>query len=206
MFFRCPLQDSDVDRDSDRERDYAENSDSVASDYGSGEKKKKRKHKERKEKKTKKKKKDDGDRDSSQEETTKVEHPRLSSAESVLRLICCVCLSVLIDAFSFSPQQPMEQKTSAQLAKEWGLEDVDHTFTEEDYRELTNYKAFSQFMRYRLSLLFPCGVDVDCWQTSSVVSVCCTVMELQPHCSDQKEFRNKRRDARLVLQNDRTPV
>uniref|UniRef100_A0A3Q4BD34 Uncharacterized protein n=1 Tax=Mola mola TaxID=94237 RepID=A0A3Q4BD34_MOLML len=45
-----------------------------------------------------------------------------------------------------SPQQPIEQKTSAQLAKDWGLEDVDHTFTEEDYRELTNYKAFSQFM------------------------------------------------------------
>ncbi|XP_077354978.1 chromodomain-helicase-DNA-binding protein 3 isoform X2 [Festucalex cinctus] len=44
-------------------------------------------------------------------------------------------------------RQPVEQKTSAQLAKEWGLEDVDHTFTEEDYRELTNYKAFSQFMR-----------------------------------------------------------
>uniref|UniRef100_A0A667Z319 Chromodomain helicase DNA binding protein 3 n=1 Tax=Myripristis murdjan TaxID=586833 RepID=A0A667Z319_9TELE len=80
-------------------RDYGENSDSAASDYGSGEKKKKKKHKERKEKKTKKKKKDD------------------------------------------------EQKTSAQLAQEWGLEDVDHTFTEEDYRELTNYKAFSQFMR-----------------------------------------------------------
>uniref|UniRef100_A0A7N8XHL5 Chromodomain helicase DNA binding protein 3 n=1 Tax=Mastacembelus armatus TaxID=205130 RepID=A0A7N8XHL5_9TELE len=86
------------------ERDYGENSDSIASDYGTGEKKKKKKHKERKEKKTKKKKKDDGDRDS-------------------------------------------KQKTSAQLAKEWGLEDVDHTFTEEDYRELTNYKAFSQFMR-----------------------------------------------------------
>ncbi|KAM4611681.1 chromodomain-helicase-DNA-binding protein 3 isoform 2-T2 [Polymixia lowei] len=44
-------------------------------------------------------------------------------------------------------KQPVEQKTSAQLAKDWGLEDVDHTFTEEDYRELTNYKAFSQFMR-----------------------------------------------------------
>uniref|UniRef100_A0A665WK20 Chromodomain helicase DNA binding protein 3 n=1 Tax=Echeneis naucrates TaxID=173247 RepID=A0A665WK20_ECHNA len=40
-----------------------------------------------------------------------------------------------------------KQKSSAQLAREWGLEDVDHTFTEEDYRELTNYKAFSQFMR-----------------------------------------------------------
>ncbi|CAL8241609.1 unnamed protein product [Merluccius merluccius] len=106
--------DSDVERDSDRERDFGQNSDSVASDYGSGEKKKKRKHKEKKEKKTKKKKKDDGDRDSSQEETSK---------------------------------QPIEQKTSAQLAKEWGLEDVDHTFTAGDYKELTNYKAFSQFMR-----------------------------------------------------------
>ncbi|KAM9717177.1 chromodomain-helicase-DNA-binding protein 3 isoform 2-T2 [Menidia menidia] len=42
---------------------------------------------------------------------------------------------------------PLEQKTSAQLARDWGLGDVDHTFTEEDYRELTNYKAFSQFMR-----------------------------------------------------------
>uniref|UniRef100_A0A8C1WXX5 Chromodomain helicase DNA binding protein 3 n=1 Tax=Cyprinus carpio TaxID=7962 RepID=A0A8C1WXX5_CYPCA len=40
-----------------------------------------------------------------------------------------------------------QMKTSAQLAREWGLEDVDHTFTEEDYRTLTNYKAFSQFMR-----------------------------------------------------------
>ncbi|XP_076016186.1 chromodomain-helicase-DNA-binding protein 3 isoform X5 [Genypterus blacodes] len=44
-------------------------------------------------------------------------------------------------------KQPIEQKTSAQLAKDWGLEDVDHTFTEDDYKELTNYKAFSQFMR-----------------------------------------------------------
>lgn len=44
-----------------------------------------------------------------------------------------------------------------QLAKEWGLEDVDHTFTEEDYRELTNYKAFSQFMRSGGSPLFSCA-------------------------------------------------
>lgn len=46
-------------------------------------------------------------------------------------------------------RQPIEQKTSAQLAREWALEDVEHTFTKEDYKELTNYKAFSQFMRYR---------------------------------------------------------
>ncbi|XP_043954188.1 chromodomain-helicase-DNA-binding protein 3 [Gambusia affinis] len=39
--------DSDVERISDRERDYGENSDSIASDYGSGEKKKKKKKKRR---------------------------------------------------------------------------------------------------------------------------------------------------------------
>ncbi|XP_064207642.1 chromodomain-helicase-DNA-binding protein 3-like isoform X1 [Anguilla rostrata] len=43
--------------------------------------------------------------------------------------------------------KPVEQKSSGQLARDWGLEDVDHTFTEEDYHTLTNYKAFSQFMR-----------------------------------------------------------
>ncbi|XP_069776242.1 chromodomain-helicase-DNA-binding protein 3 isoform X4 [Narcine bancroftii] len=40
-----------------------------------------------------------------------------------------------------------EPKTSARLLEDWGLEDVDHVFTEDDYRTLTNYKAFSQFMR-----------------------------------------------------------
>ncbi|XP_029437894.1 chromodomain-helicase-DNA-binding protein 3 isoform X1 [Rhinatrema bivittatum] len=41
----------------------------------------------------------------------------------------------------------VEPKTSASLLAGWGLEDVDHVFTEEDYHMLTNYKAFSQFMR-----------------------------------------------------------
>eukprot|EP00061_Rhincodon_typus_P012610 g38455.t1 len=45
-----------------------------------------------------------------------------------------------------------EPKTSARLLEDWGLEDVDHVFTEDDYRTLTNYKAFSQFMS--LSLIF----------------------------------------------------
>ncbi|KAM4651215.1 chromodomain-helicase-DNA-binding protein 5 [Discoglossus pictus] len=40
-----------------------------------------------------------------------------------------------------------EPKTSAQLMEEWGLDDVDYSFTEEDYHTLTNYKAFSQFLR-----------------------------------------------------------
>ncbi|XP_076865728.1 chromodomain-helicase-DNA-binding protein 4a [Brachyhypopomus gauderio] len=40
-----------------------------------------------------------------------------------------------------------EPKTSSQLLDNWGMEDIDHVFTEEDYRSLTNYKAFSQFVR-----------------------------------------------------------
>uniref|UniRef100_A0A670J1S6 Chromodomain helicase DNA binding protein 5 n=1 Tax=Podarcis muralis TaxID=64176 RepID=A0A670J1S6_PODMU len=40
-----------------------------------------------------------------------------------------------------------EPKTSAQLMEEWGLDDVDYAFSEEDYHMLTNYKAFSQFLR-----------------------------------------------------------
>ncbi|XP_072531652.1 chromodomain-helicase-DNA-binding protein 4a [Salminus brasiliensis] len=41
----------------------------------------------------------------------------------------------------------LEPKTSSQLLDTWGMEDIDHVFTEEDYRSLTNYKAFSQFVR-----------------------------------------------------------
>ncbi|XP_061091980.1 chromodomain-helicase-DNA-binding protein 4 isoform X3 [Conger conger] len=40
-----------------------------------------------------------------------------------------------------------EPKTSAQLLDNWGMEDIDHVFTQEDYSTLTNYKAFSQFVR-----------------------------------------------------------
>uniref|UniRef100_A0A7M4EZD0 Chromodomain helicase DNA binding protein 5 n=1 Tax=Crocodylus porosus TaxID=8502 RepID=A0A7M4EZD0_CROPO len=40
-----------------------------------------------------------------------------------------------------------EPKSSAQLMDEWGLDDVDYVFSEEDYHTLTNYKAFSQFLR-----------------------------------------------------------
>ncbi|XP_041444883.1 chromodomain-helicase-DNA-binding protein 3-like isoform X2 [Xenopus laevis] len=44
-------------------------------------------------------------------------------------------------------QRKVEQKSSAALLSSWGLEDVDYVFTDEDYHTLTNYKAFSQFMR-----------------------------------------------------------
>ncbi|KAM9299290.1 chromodomain-helicase-DNA-binding protein 5 [Gastrophryne carolinensis] len=40
-----------------------------------------------------------------------------------------------------------EPKTSAQLMDEWGLDNVEYAFSEEDYHTLTNYKAFSQFLR-----------------------------------------------------------
>ncbi|KAJ8387203.1 hypothetical protein AAFF_G00159220 [Aldrovandia affinis] len=40
-----------------------------------------------------------------------------------------------------------EPKSSGQLMQEWGLEDVDYVFSEQDYHTLTNYKAFSQFLR-----------------------------------------------------------
>ncbi|XP_063786894.1 chromodomain-helicase-DNA-binding protein 3 isoform X3 [Pseudophryne corroboree] len=44
-------------------------------------------------------------------------------------------------------ERKVEQKSSAVLLSSWGLEDVDHVFTDDDYHTLTNYKAFSQFMR-----------------------------------------------------------
>ncbi|XP_053574273.1 chromodomain-helicase-DNA-binding protein 3 isoform X2 [Bombina bombina] len=44
-------------------------------------------------------------------------------------------------------ERKVEQKSSAMLLSSWGLEDVDHVFTDDDYHTLTNYKAFSQFMR-----------------------------------------------------------
>ncbi|XP_040271140.1 chromodomain-helicase-DNA-binding protein 3 isoform X2 [Bufo bufo] len=44
-------------------------------------------------------------------------------------------------------ERKVEQKSSVALLASWGLEDVDHVFTDNDYHTLTNYKAFSQFMR-----------------------------------------------------------
>lgn len=58
---------------------------------------------------------------------------------SHVRLLLCV-----IHVFSALPQEP---KSSSQLMHEWGLEDVQYGFTEDDYKTITNYKAFSQFLR-----------------------------------------------------------
>lgn len=57
---------------------------------------------------------------------------------------------------------PQEPKSSSQLLDDWGMEDIDHVFTEEDYRSLTNYKAFSQFVRYMD------GCDIKCQINKSV--------------------------------------
>uniref|UniRef100_A0A8C2WX18 Chromodomain helicase DNA binding protein 4 n=1 Tax=Cyclopterus lumpus TaxID=8103 RepID=A0A8C2WX18_CYCLU len=40
-----------------------------------------------------------------------------------------------------------QPKSSTQLLETWGMKDIDHVFTQEDYSSLTNYKAFSQFVR-----------------------------------------------------------
>lgn len=37
--------------------------------------------------------------------------------------------------------------------QEWGLEDVQYGFTEDDYKTITNYKAFSQFLRQASNFL-----------------------------------------------------
>ncbi|XP_073182881.1 chromodomain-helicase-DNA-binding protein 3 isoform X2 [Lepidochelys kempii] len=52
-----------------------------------------------------------------------------------------------VDGDAGQKVKQVDQKSSAQLLMTWGLEDVDHVFSEEDYHTLTNYKAFSQFMR-----------------------------------------------------------
>uniref|UniRef100_A0A3P8S9H2 Chromodomain helicase DNA binding protein 4b n=1 Tax=Amphiprion percula TaxID=161767 RepID=A0A3P8S9H2_AMPPE len=40
-----------------------------------------------------------------------------------------------------------DPKSSTQLLEAWGMKDIDHVFTQEDYSSLTNYKAFSQFVQ-----------------------------------------------------------
>ena len=44
---------------------------------------------------------------------------------------------------------------------EWGLDDVDYLFSEADYHTLTNYKAFSQFLRWASGPPW-LGVHGDC--------------------------------------------
>lgn len=45
------------------------------------------------------------------------------------------------------PGVSFQPKSSTQMLEDWGMKDIDHVFTQEDYSSLTNYKAFSQFVR-----------------------------------------------------------
>ena len=45
------------------------------------------------------------------------------------------------------PLVVFQPKSSTQMLEDWGMKDIDHVFTQEDYSSLTNYKAFSQFVR-----------------------------------------------------------
>ncbi|KAG7226720.1 hypothetical protein INR49_014068 [Caranx melampygus] len=70
----------------------------------------------------------------------------------------------------------VEPKSSSQLMQEWGLEDVQYGFTEDDYKTITNYKAFSQFLRQAsnfvsgfsscVKLLCSVSVSEDCQSPS----------------------------------------
>lgn len=55
-----------------------------------------------------------------------------------------------------------EPKSSGQLMAEWGLDDVDYLFSEDDYHTLTNYKAFSQFLRWARAWLLWLGDHEGC--------------------------------------------
>lgn len=45
---------------------------------------------------------------------------------------------------------------------EWGLDDVEYLFSEADYHTLTNYKAFSQFLRWATLPATVAGVHGNC--------------------------------------------
>lgn len=46
---------------------------------------------------------------------------------------------------------------------EWGLDDVDYLFSEADYHTLTNYKAFSQFLRWGGGRAAAMGAEPGSW-------------------------------------------
>ena len=47
------------------------------------------------------------------------------------------------------------------MLEDWGMKDIDHVFTQEDYSSLTNYKAFSQFVRSdRVAPIFSLALDL----------------------------------------------
>uniref|UniRef100_A0A8C7V8R7 Chromodomain helicase DNA binding protein 4a n=1 Tax=Oncorhynchus mykiss TaxID=8022 RepID=A0A8C7V8R7_ONCMY len=129
----CPLQDvpmsspepmetPEVDRDEER---AAPRSDSEGSDYNPGKKKKKNRGSTSKEKKRSS---TSTDRNGGGKDKRKDPEPEEEEDED-------------------DDDDSLEPKTSSQLLDDWGMEDIDHVFSDEDYRSLTNYKAFSQYVR-----------------------------------------------------------
>ncbi|CDQ75534.1 unnamed protein product [Oncorhynchus mykiss] len=117
-----PMETPEVDRDEER---AVPHSDSEGSDYNPGKKKKKNRGGTSKEKKRSS---TSADRNGGGKDKRKDPEPEEEEDEE-------------------DDDDSSEPKTSSQLLDDWGMEDIDHVFSEEDYRSLTNYKAFSQYVR-----------------------------------------------------------
>uniref|UniRef100_A0A674AY76 Chromodomain helicase DNA binding protein 4a n=1 Tax=Salmo trutta TaxID=8032 RepID=A0A674AY76_SALTR len=117
-----PMETPEVDRDEER---AVPHSDSEGSDYNPGKKKKKNRGGTSKEKKRSS---TSTDRNGGGKDKRKDPEPEEEEDED-------------------DDDDSSEPKTSSQLLDDWGMEDIDHVFSEEDYRSLTNYKAFSQYVR-----------------------------------------------------------
>uniref|UniRef100_A0A8C8FZB3 DNA helicase n=1 Tax=Oncorhynchus tshawytscha TaxID=74940 RepID=A0A8C8FZB3_ONCTS len=117
-----PMETPEVDRDEER---AVPHSDSEGSDYNPGKKKKKNRGGTSKEKKRSS---TSADRNGGGKDKRKDPEPDEEEDED-------------------DDDDSSEPKTSSQLLDDWGMEDIDHVFSEEDYRSLTNYKAFSQYVR-----------------------------------------------------------
>uniref|UniRef100_A0A8C7UX52 Chromodomain helicase DNA binding protein 4a n=1 Tax=Oncorhynchus mykiss TaxID=8022 RepID=A0A8C7UX52_ONCMY len=117
-----PMETPEVDRDEER---AAPRSDSEGSDYNPGKKKKKNRGSTSKEKKRSS---TSTDRNGGGKDKRKDPEPEEEEDED-------------------DDDDSLEPKTSSQLLDDWGMEDIDHVFSDEDYRSLTNYKAFSQYVR-----------------------------------------------------------
>ncbi|CAB1351150.1 unnamed protein product [Coregonus sp. 'balchen'] len=116
------METPEVDRDEER---AVPHSDSEGSDYNPGKKKKKNRGSTSKEKKRSS---TSTDRNGGGKDKRKDPEPEEEEDED-------------------DDDDSSEPKTSSQLLDDWGMEDIDHVFSEEDYRSLTNYKAFSQYVR-----------------------------------------------------------
>lgn len=80
--------------------------------------------------------------------------------------------------------------------QEWGLEDVQYGFTEDDYKTITNYKAFSQFLRQASNFVsgFPPCVKL---RRSFSVSEDCQSPSL-------RDFQQKLRSESIVCCDEQT--